>query len=131
VYDVDPLGLDRLDRAVLTALVKRFGGGPVGLTTLAVSVGEEPETVEDVAEPFLLRAGLLVRTARGRMATPAAFAHLGFDPPEQDLGRSQALPRLPAPAPPGQPASLFEPGFETGFETGFEGGIAADAAPDS
>ncbi|WP_045878279.1 Holliday junction branch migration DNA helicase RuvB [Pseudofrankia sp. DC12] len=103
VYDVDSLGLDRLDRAVLTALVKRFGGGPVGLTTLAVSVGEEPETVEDVAEPFLLRAGLLVRTARGRMATPAAFTHLGFDPPDQELGRAQV--------PPAQAALFSEPGF--------------------
>ncbi|CAO5244946.1 Holliday junction branch migration DNA helicase RuvB [Frankia sp. AgKG'84/4] len=90
VYDVDGLGLDRLDRAVLEALVTRFGGGPVGLTTLAVSVGEEPETVEDVAEPFLLRAGLLIRTARGRMATPAAFEHLGVAAVADPLGRSQA-----------------------------------------
>lgn len=89
IYDVDGLGLDRLDRAVLEALVTRFGGGPVGLTTLAVSVGEEPETVEDVAEPFLLRAGLLIRTARGRMATPAAFEHLGLDPVTDPLGRTQ------------------------------------------
>jgi len=92
VYDVDALGLDRLDRAVLTALVKRFGGGPVGLTTLAVAVGEEPDTVEDVSEPFLLRAGLLARTARGRVATPAAFTHLGYDAPADPLGRSQPLP---------------------------------------
>jgi Holliday junction DNA helicase RuvB len=91
VYDVDALGLDRLDRAVLEALVSRFGGGPVGLTTLAVSVGEEPETVEDVAEPFLLRAGLLIRTSRGRMATPAAFTHLGIEPVSEPLGRSQAV----------------------------------------
>ena len=80
VYDVDALGLDRLDRAVLDALVRRFGGGPVGVSTLAVAVGEEPETVEEVAEPFLVRAGLLARTPRGRVATPAAFAHLGLDP---------------------------------------------------
>jgi Holliday junction DNA helicase RuvB len=80
VYDVDELGLDRLDRAVLDALVRRFGGGPVGLTTLAVAVGEEPDTVEDVAEPFLLRAGLLARTPRGRVATAAALRHLGVDP---------------------------------------------------
>ncbi|MGF7237341.1 MAG: Holliday junction branch migration DNA helicase RuvB [Frankia sp.] len=79
VYDVDALGLDRLDRAVLDALVHRFDGGPIGLTTLAVAVGEEPGTVEEVAEPFLLRAGLLTRTPRGRVATPAAFAHLGID----------------------------------------------------
>jgi holliday junction DNA helicase RuvB len=88
VYDVDALGLDRLDRAVLEALVTRFGGGPVGLTTLAVAVGEEPGTVEEVAEPFLLRAGLLTRTPRGRVATPAAFAHLGVDP-AAGLNRSQ------------------------------------------
>ena len=77
VYDVDELGLDRLDRAVLDALVRRFGGGPVGVGTLAVAVGEEVETVEEVAEPFLVRAGLLARTPRGRVATPAAWAHLG------------------------------------------------------
>ncbi|WP_026239202.1 Holliday junction branch migration DNA helicase RuvB [Parafrankia discariae] len=90
IYDVDALGLDRLDRAVLDALVRRFGGGPVGLGTLAVAVGEEADTVEDVSEPFLLRAGLLIRTARGRMATPAAFTHLGLEPQADQLGRSQA-----------------------------------------
>jgi Holliday junction DNA helicase RuvB len=81
IYEVDPLGLDRLDRAVLDALLRRFGGGPVGLTTLAVAVGEEPETVETVAEPFLVRAGMLARTSRGRIATPAAWEHLGLEPP--------------------------------------------------
>ena len=81
VYDVDQLGLDRLDRAVLDALVRRFGGGPVGVGTLAVAVGEEVETVEEVAEPFLVRAGLLARTPRGRVATPAAWAHLGVAAP--------------------------------------------------
>jgi Holliday junction DNA helicase RuvB len=81
VYDVDHLGLDRLDRAVLDALVRRFGGGPVGVGTLAVAVGEEVETVEEVAEPFLVRAGLLARTPRGRVATPAAWEHLGLVPP--------------------------------------------------
>jgi Holliday junction DNA helicase RuvB len=82
VYDVDELGLDRLDRAVLDALVRRFGGGPVGLSTLAVAVSEERETVEDVAEPFLVRSGLVVRTPRGRVATPAAWRHLGLSPPD-------------------------------------------------
>jgi Holliday junction DNA helicase RuvB len=81
VYDVDELGLDRLDRAVLDALVRRFGGGPVGVGTLAVAVGEEVETVEEVAEPFLVRAGLLARTPRGRVATPAAWNHLGLAVP--------------------------------------------------
>ena len=81
VYDVDELGLDRLDIAVLDALLRRFGGGPVGLTTLAVAVAEEPETVETVAEPFLVRAGLLARTPRGRVATAAAWQHLGLRPP--------------------------------------------------
>jgi len=84
LYDVDPLGLDRLDRAVLSAVVDRFGGGPVGLSTLAVSVGEEAETIESVVEPFLVRIGLLSRTPRGRVATPAAFAHLGVAPGAHD-----------------------------------------------
>src|SRR6266568_300569 len=81
LYEVDESGLDRLDRAVLTALVRRFGGGPVGLSTLAVVVGEEAETVEVVAEPFLVRAGLMARTPRGRVATPAAWSHLGLAAP--------------------------------------------------
>ncbi|MCU0284682.1 MAG: Holliday junction branch migration DNA helicase RuvB [Candidatus Nanopelagicales bacterium] len=81
LYEVDVLGLDRLDRAVLEALLRTFRGGPVGLSTLAVAVGEESETVETVAEPFLVRAGLLYRTPRGRVATPAAWQHLGLAPP--------------------------------------------------
>jgi len=81
LYEVDPLGLDRLDRAVLTALCDSFGGGPVGLSTLAVAVGEERETVEELAEPFLVRLGFLARTPRGRVATPAAWSHLGLTPP--------------------------------------------------
>jgi Holliday junction DNA helicase RuvB len=86
VFEVDERGLDRLDRAVLRALCERFGGGPVGLTTLAVSVGEEPETVETVAEPFLVREGLILRTARGRVATRAAFDHVGIRPPVGEQG---------------------------------------------
>ncbi len=82
LYEVDEEGLDRLDRGVLEALIRRFGGGPVGLSTLAVAVGEEMETVEVVAEPFLVRSGLLARTPRGRVATPAAWLHLGLTPPE-------------------------------------------------
>jgi len=80
LYDVDDWGLDRLDRAVLTAIVDRFAGGPVGLSTLAVSVGEEAETIEAVVEPFLVRTGLLSRTPRGRVATPRAWQHLGRRP---------------------------------------------------
>jgi holliday junction DNA helicase RuvB len=86
VYDVDELGLDRLDRAVLSALVESFGGGPVGLSTLAVAVGEQPDTVEEVCEPFLVRAGLLARTPRGRVATAAGWRHLGIKPPNGTFG---------------------------------------------
>jgi len=81
LYEVDDLGLDRLDRAVLDVLCRRFGGGPVGLSTLAVGVGEERETVEEVAEPFLVRQGFLARTPRGRVATAAAWHHLGLKAP--------------------------------------------------
>jgi Holliday junction DNA helicase RuvB len=96
LFGVDDLGLDKVDRAILDAVCRRFGGGPVGLSTLAVSVGEETETVEDVYEPFLLQLGLLMRTPRGRVATPAAWQHLGLEVPP---------PSAAAPAPPG----LFEP----------------------
>ncbi|GAA3746254.1 Holliday junction branch migration DNA helicase RuvB [Salinactinospora qingdaonensis] len=81
LYEVDQQGLDRLDRAVLYALLRRFRGGPVGLSTLAVSVGEESETVESVAEPFLVRSGFIARTPRGRVATPEAWSHMGLTPP--------------------------------------------------
>ncbi len=82
LFEVDHLGLDRLDRAVLRALCERFGGGPVGLSTLAVAVGEEPETVETVAESYLVREGLISRTPRGRVATAAAYEHLGLRRPD-------------------------------------------------
>jgi holliday junction DNA helicase RuvB len=81
LFGVDELGLDKVDRAILDAVCSRFGGGPVGLSTLAVSVGEETDTVEDVYEPFLLQLGLLMRTPRGRVAMPAAWQHLGLDVP--------------------------------------------------
>jgi Holliday junction DNA helicase RuvB len=81
VFGVDGLGLDKVDRAVLTSICDRFGGGPVGLSTLAISVSEPTETVEDVYEPFLIQQGLLMRTPRGRVATPAAWQHLGLIPP--------------------------------------------------
>jgi holliday junction DNA helicase RuvB len=81
LFGVDEAGLDKVDRAILTALCRHFNGGPVGLSTLAISVGEEPETVEDVYEPFLITQGLLMRTSRGRVATPAAYVHLDLTPP--------------------------------------------------
>ena len=80
LYDVDELGLDRLDRAVMSVVLSRFDGGPVGLNTLAVSVGEEAETIESVVEPFLVRIGLLTRTPRGRLATRAAWKHFQMTP---------------------------------------------------
>jgi Holliday junction DNA helicase RuvB len=81
LLEVDERGLDRLDREILRAICAKFDGGPVGLSTLAVAVGEEQDTIEDVYEPYLLQEGLIKRTPRGRAATPAAFAHLGLEPP--------------------------------------------------
>jgi Holliday junction DNA helicase RuvB len=81
MYEVDQRGLDRLDRAILTSLIKNFEGGPVGLSTLAISVGEESETLEAVCEPFLIRQGLLARTPRGRIATRTGWLHIGITPP--------------------------------------------------
>ncbi|GAB3746894.1 Holliday junction branch migration DNA helicase RuvB [Microlunatus parietis] len=94
LYEVDELGLDRLDRAVLDAICRRFGGGPVGLSTLAISVGEEAETVEEVAEPFLVREGFLMRTPRGRVATAAAWRHLGLTAPAGARGAVAEPPDL-------------------------------------
>jgi holliday junction DNA helicase RuvB len=93
LFEVDERGLDKVDRSILSALCQTFAGQPVGLSTLAVAVTEEPETVEDVYEPFLLKEGLLQRTPRGRVATAAAYAHLG----------------LAVPADTGGGPSLFEP----------------------
>ncbi|KAA8745036.1 Holliday junction branch migration DNA helicase RuvB [Corynebacterium tuscaniense] len=87
VFDVDELGLDRLDRAVLETLIKSHGGGPVGVSTLAIAVGEEPSTVEEVCEPYLVRAGLMARTGRGRVATAAAWQHVGMSPPPEAPGQ--------------------------------------------
>jgi holliday junction DNA helicase RuvB len=95
LFGVDGLGLDKIDRAILSALCQRFGGGPVGLSTLSISVGEPSETVEDVYEPFLIQLGLLMRTPRGRVATTSAWSHLGLVPP-------------PLPAADIEPPSLFE-----------------------
>jgi holliday junction DNA helicase RuvB len=83
LLDVDRAGLDRLDREILSAICSKFGGGPVGLSTLAVAVSEEQDTIEDVYEPYLLQQGLIMRTPRGRVATPAAFTHLGLEPPAE------------------------------------------------
>jgi holliday junction DNA helicase RuvB len=80
VFEVDELGLDRLDHAVLDAVIDKFSGGPVGLTTLAAAVGEEPDTVEDVVEPYLIQLGFIQRTPRGRLATERAYAHVGRAP---------------------------------------------------
>ena len=102
LYEVDELGLDRLDRSVLDVLCRRFGGGPVGIGTLAVAVGEERETVEEVAEPFLVRSGFLARTPRGRVAAAAAWQHLGLPAPPP-----LSPPLSPPPLPPGE-ATLFE-----------------------
>ena len=88
-FEVDEAGLDRVDRAILLAIVEKFGGGPVGLTTLAIAVGEEPESLEDAYEPFLLQRGFLQRTPRGRVATSSAYRHLGVAPPE--AGQSTLL----------------------------------------
>lgn len=85
LYEVDAVGLDRLDQAVLNALISKYNGGPVGISTLAMAVGEETGTVEEVSEPFLVRAGFIVRTPRGRQATAAGWQHLGLTPPEIPL----------------------------------------------
>ena len=103
MYEVDARGLDRLDRSVLTALITKFNGGPVGLSTLAIAVGEETETVETVAEPYLVREGLLGRTPRGRVATAAAWEHLGMVPPAGTMF-GESLFSLTEPA----EADLFE-----------------------
>jgi holliday junction DNA helicase RuvB len=81
LFGVDELGLDKVDRAILGTLCGRFGGQAVGLTTLAQCVGEEPDTIEDAYEPFLLQSGLIQRTARGRVATQRAWTHLGLERP--------------------------------------------------
>jgi holliday junction DNA helicase RuvB len=93
LFGVDGRGLDKVDRAILSALCERFGGGPVGLSTLSISVGEQTETVEDVYEPFLIQEGLLMRTPRGRVALPAAWHHLDLAPPPS-AGPSGSAPTL-------------------------------------
>jgi holliday junction DNA helicase RuvB len=87
LLEVDPAGLDRLDRDILRAICEKFSGGPVGLSTLSVAVGEESDTIEDVYEPYLLQQGFIMRTPRGRVATDAAFAHLGLEAPRDGAQR--------------------------------------------
>lgn len=82
VFEVDEAGLDKVDRAIIVAIIEKFGGGPVGLSTLAIAVGEDTETVEDAYEPFLILEGMLQRTPRGRIATQRAYLHLGIEPPQ-------------------------------------------------
>lgn len=91
MLDVDELGLDRVDRTVLATMIEKFGGGPVGLDTLAASTGEDSVTIEDVYEPYLMQLGFLQRTPRGRVVTPAAYAHLGFAAPEQGTGAPEQI----------------------------------------
>jgi Holliday junction DNA helicase RuvB len=86
VFGVDNCGLDKVDRAILTSLCKQFNGGPVGLSTLAIGIGEQPETLEDVYEPFLIQKGFIARTPRGRVAMPVAWEHLGLTAPIQSPG---------------------------------------------
>lgn len=82
--DIDSMGLERLDREILTAVIERFNGGPVGIDTIAASIGEERVTIEEAYEPYLLQIGFLSRTQKGRMVTPLAYKHLGLEPPEED-----------------------------------------------
>ena len=91
VFEVDDAGLDKVDRAILESIIAKFGGGPVGLSTLAIAVGEEPETVEDAYEPYLLQEGFIQRTPRGRVATPHAYVHLGLPVPDGN-GQGTLLP---------------------------------------
>jgi Holliday junction DNA helicase RuvB len=87
LFGVDEMGLDKVDRSILDALCRRFGGGPVGLSTIAVSIGEETDTVEDVYEPYLLQIGMIARTPRGRVAMPLAWQHVGLEPPPVPPGQ--------------------------------------------
>jgi Holliday junction DNA helicase RuvB len=91
MLEVDGLGLDRMDRRILGAIIEKYGGGPVGLETLAMSVGEVPETLEDVYEPYLVQVGFLQRTPSGRKAMPNAYRHLGLTPPSNGDGPQEAL----------------------------------------
>ena len=89
MLEVDELGLDHTDRAMLRTMIEKFGGGPVGLDTLAASTGEDASTIEDVYEPYLLQLGFILRTPRGRVAAPAAYEHLGFAAPAREENNTQ------------------------------------------
>jgi Holliday junction DNA helicase RuvB len=96
LLEVDPLGLDVMDRKLLSAIVERFGGGPVGLENVAAAIGEAPDTIEEVIEPYLIQQGYLQRTPRGRVATAAVYRHLGLHPPRPSTPEAQpALFPLP------------------------------------
>ena len=92
--EVDPLGLDSIDRLLLTAMIKNYNGGPVGLETIAAAIGEEAITIEDVYEPYLMQIGFLSRTPRGRMVTPAGYAHLGMPMPAQNGANNNPVPLM-------------------------------------
>ncbi len=94
LFNVDPCGLDWTDRRMLTVIIENYGGGPVGLETLAAATGEDAQTIEEVYEPYLMQIGYLNRTPRGRVATPAAWRHLGYTPPENQLSLLQSPPSL-------------------------------------
>ncbi|HEY7727212.1 MAG TPA: Holliday junction branch migration DNA helicase RuvB [Candidatus Eisenbacteria bacterium] len=119
LLDVDARGLDEMDRRMLEAIVVKYGGGPVGIGTIAVVVGEEPDTLEDVYEPYLIQEGFLKRTARGREATDLAFVHLGLPPPKRNGGegggRGQSRGEEPGPAGPGDAEPEPEPPQQTLF----------------
>jgi Holliday junction DNA helicase RuvB len=91
VFEVDEKGLDKVDRFILSAVIEKFGGGPVGLSTLSIAVGEDSETVEDAYEPYLLQEGFLKRTPRGRVATLRAYEHLGVEPPDVSGGQGRLV----------------------------------------
>src|SRR6202012_1412488 len=91
LLQVDDAGLDRLDREILRAMGEKFGGGPVGLSTLAVAVGEEQDTIEDVYEPYLLQRGLIEGTPRGRVATRRAYTHMGLEPPPPEPAQTRLM----------------------------------------
>ena len=87
LLNIDSMGLDNLDRRVLLAIIEKYDGGPVGLTTISASISEEPDTIMDVVEPYLLQMGYLERTSQGRVATSRAYKHLGITPPNKNQPR--------------------------------------------